>query len=404
MKYYQDTQTGQIYAFEDNFDPLSSNNRNIPKTLVETIKEKPSDTHLWHEGGWIEESQKPTNYKTPISNVPPYNPAWMVHLKPYTAILREINSQIKITLDQINLNSYDGKKLIEVVGILDLGINYKANAFVSYDGTIAIPQNENFPDKISGINKLNEILSSILLGGIHAETLLSNELVIGSLHEKKFLFSYNPSINSELSSNFASISNRLMPLTMPRTLLLGDLQNAYKQGQQVIHSIKNLSPLFILNGYTAMMHHSHSDALNNLWISVEQLTEHLWDKKYIRNKNSFSIDTKKLHLEFEKNKQLNHIYAKQKILNKAMIITNDCHQKLEDIRKIRNKLVHNGSAPDSDSIKSLWSILPELIESSINLTDNLGMKNLAYPHQANWGKLIKADFEEWNELTKLITE
>ena len=54
MKHYQDTQTGQIYAFEDNFDPFISDNRNIPKTLTKIIKNKPTDTSVWCNGGWIE--------------------------------------------------------------------------------------------------------------------------------------------------------------------------------------------------------------------------------------------------------------------------------------------------------------------------------------------------------------
>ena len=40
MKHYQDTQTGQIYAFEDDFNPFTSDNRNIPKTLTDVIKNK----------------------------------------------------------------------------------------------------------------------------------------------------------------------------------------------------------------------------------------------------------------------------------------------------------------------------------------------------------------------------
>jgi len=41
-----------------------------------------------------------------------------------------------------------------------------------------------------GVRKLNEVLCSLLLGGVHTEVLHSEELVIGALHEKASLFAY----------------------------------------------------------------------------------------------------------------------------------------------------------------------------------------------------------------------
>ena len=38
MKHFQDTETGKIYAFDDGYDPVTANNRNIPSTLTEAIK------------------------------------------------------------------------------------------------------------------------------------------------------------------------------------------------------------------------------------------------------------------------------------------------------------------------------------------------------------------------------
>ena len=40
MKYYQDTETGQIYAYEDDFNPFESDIRTIPKTLTDRVKRK----------------------------------------------------------------------------------------------------------------------------------------------------------------------------------------------------------------------------------------------------------------------------------------------------------------------------------------------------------------------------
>jgi hypothetical protein len=95
-----------------------------------------------------------------------------------------VTSQLSVTLDQINANSYDGKRLAEVVATLPLGTPSGIDALISYDGAIAIPQCEDFPSKVDGVAKLNEVLCSLLLGGIHAEVLHSDGLVVGSLQDK----------------------------------------------------------------------------------------------------------------------------------------------------------------------------------------------------------------------------
>ena len=71
MKEYQDTETGELWAFEDGVDPSKLGNRNIPTTLSENIIRRPTeDGYVWFNGGWILKSDAPEGYKTPISSVP----------------------------------------------------------------------------------------------------------------------------------------------------------------------------------------------------------------------------------------------------------------------------------------------------------------------------------------------
>lgn len=65
MKEYQDTATGMIYAFEDGYDPSTTNNRNIPKTLTAAVKPKPDDSHVWYQSTWIKLEDAPAGY-TPL--------------------------------------------------------------------------------------------------------------------------------------------------------------------------------------------------------------------------------------------------------------------------------------------------------------------------------------------------
>ena len=229
MKHYQDTETGQIYAFEDDIDPRTLNNRNIPTTLSEIIKPKPDDSYVWYQGGWIKQEEAPPGYTQPVSSVPSYNPAWMAYLLPYTAVHRDEASGLNISLEQINANSYDGNRLAEVVANLPLDTSSGIPALISYDGAIAIPQCEDFPSNADGVSKLNEVLCSLLLGGVHTEVLHSDSLVVGSLQDGIRLFAYTPSLHTQLRLNWAAINDRLSPLMHPRVLMVEEIQKAYFQ-------------------------------------------------------------------------------------------------------------------------------------------------------------------------------
>ncbi|QNG99499.1 hypothetical protein [Pseudomonas sediminis] len=399
MKHYQDTETGQIYAFEDDINPFELNCRNIPKTLSDNVREKPSELHVWHQGDWICLVGAPPAYKPPISSIPAYNPAWIAFLHPYSAVHCDENSGLNITLDQVNENSYDGKKLAEVVATLALDVGRGVPALISYDGAVAIPQCDDFPSKIDGVNKLNEILCSILLGGIHVEVLHPESMAVGALQEDLTLFSFTPSFHSQLRHNWASITDRLAPLTMPRVLVVADLKAAYRQGKSVIESIPSLSPFFLLNGYTAMTYRNSSDALNNLWIVVEQLTAYIWSERYIKNKNSFPRRVARCHEHV--NRHIKNIWAKHQILRLSKIITKSCHIILTQARNKRNNLAHGGTEADMQSVGELWKTLPELLEVASGI-GALGMRALQGGDQNNWASPPKANFDDWTELASKL--
>lgn len=401
MKHYQDTETGGIHAFEDNIDPRALNNRNIPTTLTEVIKPKPDDSSVWHQGGWIKPEEAPLGYTRPVSSVPSYNPAWMAYLLPYTAVYRDGTSGLNISLDQINANFYAGNKLAEVVAVLPLGTPSGLPALISYDGAIAIPQCEDFPSNADGISKLNEILCSILLGGVHTEVLHSDGLVVGSLQDGRVLFAYTPSLHTQLRLNWATINDRLLPLMHPRVLMVAEIQEAYNQGQKVVKAIHNFSPFFLLNGYTAMVYRNNSDALNNLWIAVEQLTECLWTERYVKNRSAFPARVAKCHDHVGGAIKRNQIWAKQRLLRFSKIISKECHKALSQARDKRNDLVHDGTVPNLQIVETLWKALPELIEVASGIRD-MGMRRLWGGSANNWSTPARTNFDEWTELAAKV--
>lgn len=398
MKHYQDTETGLIHAFDDGIDPQSLNNRNIPITLSEDIKAKPDDSYVWYQGDWIKQEDAPPGYTQPVSSVPSYNPTWMAYLLPYTAVHREGASGLNISIDQINANSYDGNKLAEVVATLSLGNPSGIPALVSYDGAIAIPQCEDFPSNADGVSRLNEILCSLLLGGIHTEVLHSDALVVGCLQDGIRLFAYTPSPHTQLRLNWAAINDRLSPLMHPRVLMVVEIQEAYSQGQQVIRAIHNFSPFFLLNGYTAMVYRNNSDALNNLWIAVEQLTDYLWTEHYNKNKSA-CVTTR--HDDLKRMKQLDNIWAKHELLSLSKIISEECRKALSQARGKRNDLVHDGIVPDLQIINTLWKALPEMIEVASGIQE-LGVRKLCAGGANNWPIPARTNFNEWVELATKV--
>jgi hypothetical protein len=251
------------------------------------------------------------------------------------------------------------------------------------------------------VRKLNEIFCSLLLGGVHVEVLHPEELVIGILHEETRLFAYTPSLHAALRLNWAAPTDRLMPLMHPRVLMVDELHKAFRQGHQVIQSIVSFSPLFLLNGYTAMVYRNNSDALNNLWITVEQLTEYLWGEQYLKNRSSFPAYVAKAHSKPKIKKTLGRISTKHKLLCLSNIFSKDCYRVLSRVRRKRNDLAHEGVVPDSDLIERLWSVLPELIEVASG-TGPLGLRRLSGGTVEDWDIPARTDFDEWVTLAKAL--
>lgn len=396
MKYYQDLETGLIHAFEDDVDPRTLDN--TPPFLSADIKQKPDDSYVWYQGDWVKQEELPFEYKSPVSSVPSYNPAWMGYLLPYTAVYRSETSGLGISLDQVNANFYDGDKLAEVVATLPLDTPSGLDALISYDGAIAIPQCKNFPNNAEGILELNKIFCSLLLGGIHTEVLHPERLDIGSLQEKK-LFAYKPSIHNALRLKWAALPERLAPLMFPRVLMVKDIQDAYRQGQQVIKAIANFSPFFLLNGYSAMVSRNNSDALNNLWIAVEQITTRIWGDLYLKRFKNRDLPSHVMerHSCLKSKNKIKNIDAKQELLELSKVISNECHDALSQARKKRNNLVHQGAAPDLQVIEMLWRVLPELIETASGIGP-LGMRKLGSVGKSDSEIPEKVNFDDWMTL------
>jgi len=403
MKTYQDTETGQLHAFDDGVDPFKLNNRNIPTTLSETVIPKPSESHVWYKGGWVKDTEVPKGYQPPVSSVPSYNPAWVAFLSPYTIILRNAEEKYEVSLEQINLNSYDGDRLSKSVATLSLSNTKKMNALVSFDGAIAIPMSADNPSADIALNNINRIFCALLIGGIHSEVITPQELLSGCLHNQEDIFSYIPTLHSRLRHKWAAVTERLSPLMHPRVLYVSELADAYLHGIPVIDAIKNFSPFFLLHGYSAMIHQNRSDALSSLWIVVEQLTWYLWENKFL---NSSEFHPSNMKSRMDSLKQDNRTWStsvKHELLWQTKFLSADCLAALSAARKQRNELVHKGVIPDFSVINDLWGCLCELIEAASGIRP-IGMRRLV-PFEIPIQKSPEnTNFDEWLELSKKLSK
>lgn len=396
MQHYQDTETGQIHAFDDGIDPFALGYRSIPKTLSSTIKQKPSEEHVWLNGDWVHKAQAPSNYVQPLSSVPSYDPAWHAFLQPYTWVLND-GEEFGVSLEQVNANAYAGERLSEpVVSLAGAGVA----ALVSRDGAFALPMQGDFVQQHRAVEMLNRLFCALLIGGIHTEFVAHNEALVGSLGEDFRLFVNTPTQQGRYRHMDASISERIN-LMHPRVIRVAQLKEALALGMCALSHIENLSPSFLLQGYTALHHQNASEALSSLWVVVEQLTSFLWEKRFLGNP---TLHPDGMNGRFQGMKQDNRTWTtsvKHELLWQVKVLSEDSYARLSSARGQRNRLVHEGRVPDMDFVTGLWPALCEMLE----VASRVSMANLSsmgiWNHQPSI-RVGKTNFDGWDSLVKKL--
>ncbi len=403
MKHYQDSITGQIYGFyeSDNVEKLMQTNRNLPKTLIDNIKEKPSDNHIWHNGDWIDEKDKPIDYKEPISEIPSYDPAWITFLFEPLVLISKTKDDFVVTLNEVNSNLYDTRILSKFVTKLkDYDENSQLDILVTFDGSIMLPIDENYNTPEKAINKFNEIIGALFLGGILVKPIDLTKLHQGCIMENGGSnFSYIPSPNNDFRNKSASITESIKA-HHPNHIQVEEFIEAYNFGMTIINKI-NFSPIFLALGYHYLNQGKIAESLSNLWIVIEQLTDFLYQSK---------IDSSILKILKRALAKNINIKTKHDILHETKIINEQTFQILRDNRTDRNKLLHYGIMPDRENVIQLWTTLLELLEVAIDTKLEKLQKNSKMILNRNLDNHIKnitpkkTNFEQWKIDIKNISK
>jgi len=368
MNHYQDIETGKVWAFEDHFDIQKSTNRNIPKTLTELVKEKPNDEHFWHNSDWVHMSDLPVDYEEPMSSVPIYNPAWVTFLFPVGVyVWPDEKELLNISLEQINLNRYNGTIFQEIATTIDLETS-DLPALVSHDGSLAIPICSAFPNASDVLHAINRIEGALFLGGLILESTNHKSLECGSLSEVgQKIHSHIVSAHNRFRTNSSSLTERSI-LFSPNYIMVSTLKLALATGSDILVKITNLSPNFIVKGHRALVAWELSDALSNLWISIEQLTSYLWGTLFLSNLSRFDTEIKTEYQKLKRAKCDWKIFERHKLLTKAGYINSSVLQVLNTARVKRNELVHSGKLPQFEVVEDLWFSLLVLLEEHSNVS------------------------------------
>ena len=152
-------------------------------------------------------------------------------------------------------------------------------------------------------------------------------------------------------------------LMKPRTISHSKLEEAVAIGLSVFNAIPNLSGEFLLKGTTGIARRDWGVALSNLWIVVEQITQHLWDREIIA--------TMQLKNPIEGRKdQLNDTRtwttaARLELLHQKETLPTDALRFLSIARKARNALSHRGVHPDEIAAMASYRGVQELLQIAL---------------------------------------
>lgn len=331
------------------------------------------------------------------------NPCWVAFIHPITFVVPDDEKPWKVKLEEINNVSYNNSNLIRIVAKIEIP-NCELPAFICYDGAIAIPMNEKFPSKESALNFFCNFFVKLLFSGLNIEGIDHKDIVSGNLYNKWSIWPTDLG-DSSISQTHSKIrmlvaSNMdTIQLSNPRIVWVSELKEKLKQGNSILEKIPNLTPKFLLRGITEFRYKNWDLVLSNLWITVEQLIDYLWHFRFLSN-DSFHPDAEipNRKKSMKDDSRTWTASVKQEILFQSKILSEEILHNLNEARKTRNKLVHEGKEVTKETATSILDTTIKLIQIVCNdvQLDFLINRTIKIENKVN--RKVKKDFNDWKEL------
>jgi hypothetical protein len=333
--------------------------------------------------------------------------AWVTYMIPFQVIRPDYLPEYGESLEKINTRQYDHGILSKVVTCIAEPQLDQLSLLVSFDGGLALPVVGPYDSVEKAINRFNQVLCSLLVGGIDVEAIDSRHVVMGSLYKSSHVWpvgdglSLDAHLHAMLRTQVASAFDAII-LNTPKNVLLSEFKTAYEHGSAVLDNIQNLSPTFLLKGHTEFKYNNFSDALTSLWTAVEQLIDYMWQHEFLDDPQK-QIDTlPRRNKSLREDSRTWSLAVRQEILWQVGIISKETYKLLFPARQARNSLIHSGKPPSQEIVSGLYEATIQLMEHAGNKRP-LGMRTLP-AKQFSPLETAASDqsFEDWKELCKKL--
>jgi hypothetical protein len=305
---------------------------------------------------------------------------WVAYLHPFAVVRPDAEPKFKIPLDQINAGTYDHGQLCKIVTSLSLKPKSNLDLLVCLDGALAIPRKGIFGSSDAALDHFNFVLAALLVGGVRTEAVDARDIVSGNLRDKASIWpvelgnSLNSHLHGLLRQRLASSFDNIR-LSGPKNIPVSQFLAAFEQGQRVFQVVSNLTPTFLLRGFTELQYHNWSNCLGSLWVSVEQLTDFLWRQRFLLDDSRNLDGMKERNASLRDDNRTWSVAVRQEILWQTGVIDEPTYRGLYPARKARNDLVHLGRVPGTKTVVSLAESTARLLEIASN-TNDLGIRRV----------------------------
>ena len=331
------------------------------------------------------------------------NPCWVAFIHPMTFVVPDDENPWEVKLEDINNISYSSGNLVRIVAKFEIEKS-ELSGLICYDGAIAIPKIVKFQTKESALNYFSLFFAKLLLANFYVEGIDHKDIVNGSLNENWSIWptelgsSSISNLHSKIRMRNASNIDTIH-LANPRIIYVNELLDKLKLGEEIFKQIPNLNPKFLLRGITEFKYKNWDLVLSNLWISVEQLIDFIWNYKFlIDNEHHPSIEVPNRKRSLKEDTRTWSASVKQELLFQKNLIDEDILNRLSKARKIRNKLVHQGINIDEQSAKDILEVTIKLIKITASKSD---LKSLDFSKRNTHKRkeqYYQPNFQAWKDL------
>ncbi|MEQ9488828.1 MAG: hypothetical protein RIM72_07535 [Alphaproteobacteria bacterium] len=338
-------------------------------------------------------------------------PALVTYLEPFR-IIQGPEDSWQCSIEDVNSANWNYVQLHELVGGIDVGLPPPYHLVMSLDGALAIPPIDKLRSDQEAVEFFNRCLAALLLGGVFCNSITLDNLQLGSIIDWKYLRVHSPAHSGINQFHHRIRMKKASPmeaiaLYKPRVVTFDTLQNAATVGLGVLSRIPELSAEFLLKGVTGHARRDWGTALSNLWVAVEQLTQHLWTLHVVSQEKDeeHRIPGRKDQLADVRTWT---IAARHELLAQKGVVSKLLLSHLANARRARNELAHTGKHPSKRASESAYSSICGLLELCLDgeqlpfLSIDLENHSISDPFSPIDNSSLKPEF--WMEIPKLPGE